>query len=146
MEQELLTLLVHFSSSPVFSGVRIAGSLVTCVVFCRSLYVFLSFFFRPLYFLTLFELRLLISPFGIIKLFFLSILGKTINYGLFFTAAGLSLILDPMVKMFQNASSLKPLGQLKPNCTEMIIGRSSTMFMFLMSIGNPRWPPPQYID
>jgi hypothetical protein len=29
---------------------------------------------------------------------------------------GLSLTLDPMGKMFQNASSLKPLGQLKPNC------------------------------
>jgi hypothetical protein len=28
---------------------------------------------------------------------------------------GLSLTLDPMGKMFQNASSLKPLGQLKPN-------------------------------
>ena len=27
---------------------------------------------------------------------------------------GLSLTLDPMGKMFQNASSLKPLGQLKP--------------------------------
>jgi hypothetical protein len=31
-------------------------------------------------------------------------------------------------KMFQNASSLKPLGQLKPNCPGMIIGRSSTKF------------------
>jgi hypothetical protein len=30
--------------------------------------------------------------------------------------AGLSLTLDPMGKMIQNASSLKPLGQLKPNC------------------------------
>jgi hypothetical protein len=30
--------------------------------------------------------------------------------------AGLSLTLDPMGKLFQNASSLKPLGQLKPNC------------------------------
>jgi hypothetical protein len=30
--------------------------------------------------------------------------------------AGLNLTLDPMGKMFQNASSLKPLGQLKPNC------------------------------
>jgi hypothetical protein len=30
--------------------------------------------------------------------------------------AGLSLTLDPMGKMFQNASYLKPLGQLKPNC------------------------------
>jgi hypothetical protein len=29
-------------------------------------------------------------------------------------------------EMFQNASSLKPLGQLKPNCPGMIIGRSST--------------------
>jgi hypothetical protein len=32
--------------------------------------------------------------------------------------------------MFQNASSLKPLGQLKPNCPGMIIGRSSTKFLF----------------
>ena len=59
---------------------------------------------------------------------------------------GLSLTLDPMGKMFQNASSLKPLGQLKPNCPGMIIGRSSTNFMFFMLVGNPRWPPPQYID
>jgi hypothetical protein len=47
-----------------------------------------------------------------------------------------------MGKMFQNASSLKPLGQLNPNCPEMIIGRFSTNFMFFMLIGNPRWPPP----
>ena len=60
--------------------------------------------------------------------------------------AGLSLTLDPMGKMFQNASSLKPLGQLKPNCPGMIIGRSSTKFLFFMQIGNPRWPPPQDID
>ena len=44
--------------------------------------------------------------------------------------AGLSLTLNPMGKMFQNASSLKPLGQLKPNCPGMIIGRSSTKYMF----------------
>ena len=44
--------------------------------------------------------------------------------------AGLSLTLDHMRKMFQNASSLKPLGQLIPNCPGMIIGRSSTKFMF----------------
>jgi hypothetical protein len=37
--------------------------------------------------------------------------------------AGLNLTLDTMGKMFQNASSLKPLGQLKPNCPGMIIGR-----------------------
>jgi hypothetical protein len=46
--------------------------------------------------------------------------------------AGLSLTLDPMGKMFQSASSLKPLGQLKPNCPGMIIGRSSTNFIFFM--------------
>jgi hypothetical protein len=54
--------------------------------------------------------------------------------------------IGPMGKMFQNASSLKPLGQLKPNCPGMIIGRSSTKFMFFMPIGNPRWPLPQDID
>ena len=42
--------------------------------------------------------------------------------------AGLSLTLDPMGKMFQNASSLKPLGQLKSNCPGMIIGRSSVFY------------------
>ena len=52
--------------------------------------------------------------------------------------AGLSLTLDPMGKMFQNASSLKPHGQLKPNCPGMIIGRSSTKFLFFMLIGIPR--------
>ena len=43
--------------------------------------------------------------------------------------AGLSLTLDPMGKMFHSAY-LKPLGQLKPNCPGMIIGRSSTLQSF----------------
>jgi hypothetical protein len=47
--------------------------------------------------------------------------------------AGLSLTLDPMGKMFQNASSLKPLGQLKLNCPGIVIGRSSTKFMVFSS-------------
>jgi hypothetical protein len=51
-----------------------------------------------------------------------------------------------MGKMFQKASSLKPLGQLKPNCPEMIIERSSTKYLFFMPIGNLRWPPSQEID
>ena len=42
--------------------------------------------------------------------------------------AGLSLTLDPMGKMFQNASSLKP------NCPGMIIGMSSTRCVFFMPI------------
>jgi hypothetical protein len=46
-----------------------------------------------------------------------------------------------MGKMFQNASSLKPLVQLKPNCPGMIIGRPSTNFLLFMLIGNPRWLP-----
>ena len=45
--------------------------------------------------------------------------------------AGLSLTLEPMGKVSQNASSLKPLGQFKPNCPGMIIGRSSTNLGFL---------------
>jgi hypothetical protein len=55
--------------------------------------------------------------------------------------AGLSLTLDPMGKMFQNASSLKPLGQLKPNCPGMITGRSIKKFVSFKPIGNRRWPP-----
>jgi hypothetical protein len=47
--------------------------------------------------------------------------------------AGLILTLDPMGKMVQNAS-LKPLGQLKPNCPVMFIGWSSTNFTFFVPI------------
>jgi hypothetical protein len=60
--------------------------------------------------------------------------------------AGLSLTLEPMGTVSQNASSLKPLGQFKPNCPRMIIGRSSTKFGLFMPIGNPRCPQPQDID
>ena len=60
--------------------------------------------------------------------------------------AVLSLTLDLMGKKFQTASSLKPLGQLKPICPGMIIGMSFAKLLFFMPIGNPRWPPPQNID
>ena len=60
--------------------------------------------------------------------------------------AGLNLKLNPKGKMFQNASSMKPLGQLKPIRPGVIIGRSSTKILFIMPMGNPRWTPPQYID
>jgi hypothetical protein len=43
------------------------------------------------------------------------------NQSILLALAGLSLTLDPMGKMFQNASSLKPLGQLKLNCPGIII-------------------------
>jgi len=39
VEQELLTIPEHPSSHPVFNGVRVAWSLVFCVMFCRSLFV-----------------------------------------------------------------------------------------------------------
>ena len=64
--QELFTLQEHLSSPPVFSGVCVARSLVFYihVVFCRSLFVLLSFFFWPLTLccLSFFDLRILITP------------------------------------------------------------------------------------
>ena len=44
VEQELLTLSEHMSSSQVFSGVHVAQSLALCEVFCRCLFVLLYFF------------------------------------------------------------------------------------------------------
>jgi hypothetical protein len=52
--------------------------------------------------------------------------------------AGLSLTLH-IGKVSQNASSLKPLGQMKPNCPRMIIGRYSTKFKFFMPIRNYKY-------
>jgi len=43
LEHEMLILPEHLSSPPVLSGVRVARSLVFCVMFCRSLFVLLSF-------------------------------------------------------------------------------------------------------
>ena len=56
--------------TPVFSGVHIARSLVFCEIFCRTLFVLLSFFFRPLCCLSLFN-SVSNYPFGIFKLFLL---------------------------------------------------------------------------
>ena len=42
--------------------------------------------------------------------------------------AGLSLTLDPMGKMFQNASSLKPLGQLLRNDHWKVLYRNSVLY------------------
>ena len=44
-----------------FNGVRVTRSLVLCVMFCRMLFVPLSFFIWPLYCLS-FYLRILIAP------------------------------------------------------------------------------------
>ena len=61
VEQELLTLLEHLSSFPIFKGVCVTRSLVFCVMFCRSLFVLLSFYFLSLYCLSS-DLQILITP------------------------------------------------------------------------------------
>ena len=60
VEQEMFTLPHHLSSPPVFSEVLVARSLVFCAMFCRSLFVLFCFFWS-LYYLSFFDLRLLIS-------------------------------------------------------------------------------------
>ena len=65
--------------------------------------------------------------------------------------AGLSLTLDPMGKMFQNASSLKPLQRTSKIETKLprndhwkvlynVFCSDMKFKMFFMPIGNPRWP------
>jgi hypothetical protein len=63
VEQQLLTLAEHnISSLTVYSWICVAQSLVFCVMFCRSLFVLLSFFFWPLYCLSSFDILLLFIP------------------------------------------------------------------------------------
>ena len=62
VEQEMHTLPEHLSSPPIFSGVRVARSLVFLVVFYRSLFVLLCFSTWPLGCLSFLELRILITP------------------------------------------------------------------------------------
>ena len=61
MEQELLILPEHLSSTPVFSGFRFLNFSFMCV-FCRSLFVLLYFFFWPLCCLFFFDIWILITP------------------------------------------------------------------------------------
>ena len=63
LEQELPTLPEHLMSHKVFNVVRVARFLAFCVVYCRSLFVILSFgCFWPLCCLSFFVLRILIIP------------------------------------------------------------------------------------
>jgi hypothetical protein len=50
------------SSSPVFSGVPCYSIFSFMCMFCRSLFVFLYFFFWPLCCLFFFDIRILITP------------------------------------------------------------------------------------
>ena len=56
-----ITLPVQQIPLPVFSVVRVALSVVFYAMYCRLQFVRLYFFFCPLYCLSLFDLRLLIS-------------------------------------------------------------------------------------
>ena len=60
-------ILIPFSNlqsilTPVFSGVRVTWSQVLCVMFCRTFFVLLYFFFWPLCCLSFLDLRILILP------------------------------------------------------------------------------------
>jgi hypothetical protein len=59
--------------APGFNEVRVTRSLVLCVMFGRSLFVHLSFLFWPLCCQFFFDLRILITPFVIFKLFYLHV-------------------------------------------------------------------------
>ena len=59
---ELPTLPEHLSSHAVVSGVRVVRSLVFCVMFCRSLFVLLSFSIWSLCCLSSCDLRFKLSP------------------------------------------------------------------------------------
>jgi len=70
VEQELLILPEHPSSSPVFSGVRVTRSLVLCVCFVDRCLSFCPFSFWPL-FCVLLQFTDSDYPFGIFKLLWL---------------------------------------------------------------------------
>ena len=55
VEKELLILPEHLSLPPAFNGVRVTQSLVFCVMFCRLLFVLLSFFLWQMYCLSFFD-------------------------------------------------------------------------------------------
>ena len=66
---------------PGFGGVRVARSLIFCIMFCRWLFVLLSFFFWPLCCLFFFNLRLLHDcSFGFLKLVLLLFDFEQLNF------------------------------------------------------------------
>ena len=60
VQQEVLTLPNHLSSLHVYSEVRVARSLVFCVVFCKSVFVLFSFGHGVV--CVFFDIRILITP------------------------------------------------------------------------------------
>jgi len=65
VEQEMVTLPEHISSSTVIILVCVAQSLVFCVVFCKSLFFLLSFFFMTIVLSVIRRFTVSDYPFGI---------------------------------------------------------------------------------
>jgi len=55
-------LVEHLSSPPIFRAASVTRSLVLCVMFCRSLFVLLFFYFWSLCCPSFFDLRIMITP------------------------------------------------------------------------------------
>jgi hypothetical protein len=83
VEQELLTLPVHLSSPPVFSGVRVTRSLVLYVCFVDRCLSFFTFFHLVIVLSVLLRYTDSDYPFSIFKLFLESNLkcAKGLLYG-----------------------------------------------------------------
>ena len=62
LEQELPIFPEQLNSPSSFSAVCVARSLVFCIVFCTSLFVHLSFYLWSLCCMSVFNLRVLITP------------------------------------------------------------------------------------
>ena len=73
VEQELLTIPEHLRSPPVFSGIRVARSLVFCVMFCRSLFIIF------LLAVMLAVLLRFMDIFGVFKFFLSKLLSKDLT-------------------------------------------------------------------
>jgi len=101
VDQVLLTLQEHLSSSTIFREVRVSRTLVFCLVCCRSLFVLLSFFVWTLYYLS-FNLRILITPLVSSTLPCLSSLIRILRLSFVFMFILLLICLDwaEYVKMF----------------------------------------------
>jgi hypothetical protein len=98
-EQELPTLPGHLNSPPVFSGVRVTRSLVLCVCFVDGC---LSFFFWPLYCLSFFDLRNMIT-----SLWYLQTLLPTYNkYRIKRISLKLGFELDPVTVQLKYIKSM----------------------------------------
>ena len=126
LEQEMLTLPEHLSSHPVLRVVRVARFLVFYCMFCRSLFVHLSFFFWPLFSI---DLRLLVIPLvsSSFKLFFLPLFRylytgriRNISWKYFASCIGQSLSISNLTVTYRTFFTVLYLRTLKPMISKYI--------------------------